>query len=115
MTEKPFDFMEGLTKKELIELDSCTRCNECLAWCPIQDVTDDRDASPPARIHAYKDFVERTHTLKGKLFSSGKVTAEELKKFLKILYGNAPFAVPVARSVQLESTPRSCGGAFAVS
>ncbi len=52
MAQKPFDFMEGLTKKELIELDACTRCNECLAWCPVQDVTDDPNISPPARIHA---------------------------------------------------------------
>lgn len=86
MTKKSFDFMEGLTKKELVELDSCTRCNECLAWCPVQDVTDDPSISPPARIHAYKGFVERTHTLKGKLFSSGNVTVEELKDFKDSLW-----------------------------
>ena len=86
MTEKPFDFMEGLTKKELIELDACTRCNECLAWCPVQDVTDDPNISPPARIHAYKGYIEQTHTLKGRLFSSKKVSKAELKNFKDSLW-----------------------------
>ena len=86
MTEKPFDFMEGLTKKELIELDACTRCNECLAWCPVQDVTDDPNISPPARIHAYKGFIETTHTLKGRLFSSKKVSKAELENFKDSLW-----------------------------
>jgi heterodisulfide reductase subunit D len=86
MTEKPFDFMEGLTKKELIELDACTRCNECLAWCPVQDVTDDPNISPPARIHAYKGFIEQAHTLKGRLFSSKKVSKAELKNFKDSLW-----------------------------
>jgi heterodisulfide reductase subunit D len=83
---KPFDFMEGLTKKELIELDACTRCNECLNWCPVQDVTKDPSISPPARIHAYKAFVEQKHTLKGKLFSSEEVGDEEMEKFKDALW-----------------------------
>jgi len=78
--------MEGLTKKELIELDACTRCNECLAWCPVQDVTDDPNISPPARIHAYKGFIEQAHTLKGRLFSSKKVSKAELKNFKDSLW-----------------------------
>jgi heterodisulfide reductase subunit D len=86
MTEKPFDPMAELTKKELIELDACTRCNECLAWCPVQDVTDDPNISPPARIHAYKAFIEKSHTLKGKLFSSKKVSEEELNNFKDSLW-----------------------------
>ncbi len=81
MAEKPFDFMEGLTKKELIALDSCTRCNECLQWCPVQDVTGDPNLSPPSRIHAYKGYIEKTRMLKGKLFGSKGVSKEELEAF----------------------------------
>ncbi len=86
MPKIPFDFVEGLTKKELIELDACTRCNECLKWCPVQDVTDDPNISPPARLHAYKGYIERSHTLKGKLFPSKPVSEEELKGFKESLW-----------------------------
>jgi len=81
MAPKSFDFIKGLTKKELIALDSCTRCNECLQWCPVQDVTGDPGLSPPVRIHTYKGYIERSRSLKGKLFSSLKVKEDELKTF----------------------------------
>jgi len=86
MKDDFFDFMEGLTKKELIELDACTRCNECIQWCPVQDVTNDPSMSPPARIQEYRAFIEKTHTLKGKLFPSKKAGEEELKKFKDFLW-----------------------------
>lgn len=86
MKDKPFDFMEQLSKKELIELDACTRCNECIQWCPVQDVTNDPSISPPARIQEYRAFVEQTHTLKGKIFPSKEVSEERLKKFKDSLW-----------------------------
>lgn len=86
MTEKPFDFVADLTKKELIELDACMRCNECLNWCPVQDVTRDPGTSPPVRIHAYKEFIEQTQSLKGKIFAAKTPGPEALQKFKAALW-----------------------------
>ncbi len=49
---------ENLKKRELIELDACTRCGECIQICPVQEVTDDPNISPPAKIHAYKSMLD---------------------------------------------------------
>ena len=86
MTEKPFDFVADLTKKELIELDACIGCNECLNWCPVQDVTRDPGLSPPVRIHAYKEFIEQTQSLKGKIFAGKTPGPEALQNFQDALW-----------------------------
>jgi len=79
-------FAEGLTKQQLVELDACVSCGECLKWCPIQDVTDDPSCSPPARIAMFRDFVEKEQGLKAKLFGSKEISEEDLKKFREILW-----------------------------
>ena len=38
----------SLSMKQLIELDACTRCGECLTWCPVYD-QDAKEAIIPRR------------------------------------------------------------------
>lgn len=54
---KRISFTEGLTRNQLIELDACTRCNECLKWCPVQRVTGKKEISSPEKIRIYKGFI----------------------------------------------------------
>lgn len=86
MSERPLDLLKDLTKKEMIELDACTRCNECIQWCPVQEVINDPTLSPPARIHSYRGFLERSQTLSEKLSSLNEVSEEELKSYKDSLY-----------------------------
>ncbi len=40
--------LHSLSMKQLIELDACTRCGECLTWCPVYD-QDAKEAIIPRR------------------------------------------------------------------
>ncbi|HDO35266.1 MAG TPA: (Fe-S)-binding protein, partial [Nitrospirae bacterium] len=85
MTEKT-SFVEGLTKRHLIELDACTRCSECLKWCPVQEVTGNRGISPPEKIRMYRDLINNTEGLKARLFGPRKVNRELLEEFAKAVF-----------------------------
>lgn len=85
MTERKVSFTEGLTKRQLIELDACTRCSECLKWCPVQEVTGRREISPPEKIRLYREFIENTEGLKARI-SGGGVDSKLLEDFVKAVY-----------------------------
>ncbi|MEJ2474728.1 MAG: hypothetical protein P8Y74_12695 [Desulfobacterales bacterium] len=40
--------LHSLKMTQLIELDACTRCGECLSWCPVYD-QDAKEAIIPRR------------------------------------------------------------------
>ena len=79
-------FVEGLTKRQLIELDACTRCSECLKWCPVQEVTKNRQISPPEKIRMYRELIEKTEGLKAKLFGPGEIDKKLLEEFSKAVF-----------------------------
>ena len=83
---KQQSFIEGLTKRHLIELDACTRCSECLKWCPVQEVTENRKISPPEKIRMYRDFIRNTEGLKARLFGPGEVSRQLLEEFAKAVF-----------------------------
>jgi heterodisulfide reductase subunit D len=85
MTEKRYSFAEGLSRRQLIELDACTRCSECLKWCPVQEVTGRREISPPEKIRLYREFIVNTEGLKARLFG-GKVDKRLLEDFVRAVY-----------------------------
>lgn len=83
---KKSPFIDGLTKRHLIELDACTRCSECLKWCPVQEVTDNRKISPPEKIRMYREFIRRTEGLKARLFGPDKISRQLLEEFTKAVF-----------------------------
>lgn len=85
MSEKN-SFVEGLAKRHLIELDACTRCSECLKWCPVQEVTGNRRISPPEKIRMYREFINNTEGLKARLFGPGEVNKKLLEEFSKAVF-----------------------------
>lgn len=84
--DKEFSYVEGLTKRHLIELDACTRCSECLKWCPVQEVTGNKKISPPEKIRMYREFIERTEGLKAKLFGPDEISKQLLEDFTKAVF-----------------------------
>ncbi len=85
MTERKFSFSHGLSKRQLVELDACTRCSECLKWCPVQEVTGRRQISPPEKIRLYREFIENTEGLKARI-TGGKVDRRLLEDFVRAVY-----------------------------
>lgn len=84
--DKKTSFLEGLTKRHLIELDACTRCSECLKWCPVQDATGNMKISPPEKIRIYREFIEKTEGLKARLFGKDEISRKLLEDFAKAVY-----------------------------
>lgn len=79
-------FAQNLTKQQLIELDACVNCGECLKWCPIQDVTKDPSLSPPERIRLYKHFIENETGILPSLFGRKENSNEQKERFRDILW-----------------------------
>lgn len=79
-------FVDNLTRLQLIGLDACTRCMECLQWCPVLDVTGDESLTTPEKIRVYGKLVRRQHGLGARLFGRPEVAPEVLEKLTEALY-----------------------------
>ncbi len=79
------NLIDNLSKRQLIELDACTRCGLCVDWCPVVSATEDYMNTPMEKIQLYKDFIQRAHGLRAKLLGP-RVDWEELGKFADSLY-----------------------------
>jgi heterodisulfide reductase subunit D len=79
-------FGKELSGIQHIELDACTQCGECLKFCPVQEVTDNPDISPPEKIRLFRELIRNTRGLKSKLFSSKKSDRKLLDDFAKAVY-----------------------------
>ena len=85
MTDKD-SFIKCLSPKQLLELDACTQCGECLKNCPVQDVTGDPSVSPPEKIRMFREFIKATDGLKPTLFGKGKIDRKKLEDFTKAVF-----------------------------
>lgn len=81
-----YSFIKGLTRLQLMELDACTQCGECLKHCPVQDVTGNTSVSPPEKIRMFRDFIKATNGLKGRFFGPGEINRRLLEEFTKAVY-----------------------------
>jgi heterodisulfide reductase subunit D len=79
-------FTKCLTPKQLLELDACTQCGECIRHCPVQDVTGDPGISPPEKIRMFKKFITATEGLKSVLFGTGDIDRKLLEDFTRAVY-----------------------------
>jgi heterodisulfide reductase subunit D len=79
-------FTENLTGQQLIELDACTQCGECLKFCPVQDVTGRPAISPPEKIRTFKEFIRATEGLKARLFGPREIDRKLLEDFTRAVF-----------------------------
>lgn len=75
-----------LTRQQLVELDACTQCGECLRYCPVQDVTGDASVSPPEKIRMFREFLKATSGLKARLFRPKDIDRNMLEDFTRAVY-----------------------------
>jgi heterodisulfide reductase subunit D len=79
-------FIGELSIKELMELDACTQCGECLRFCPVQDVTGNPKVSPPEKIRMFREFMKATDGLKARLFGQKEIDRRLLEEFVKAIF-----------------------------
>jgi heterodisulfide reductase subunit D len=92
-----------LDMKRLIELDACTRCGECLTWCPVYDQEAKEDLIPRRKIIDFlrvarsqsgllagimksKRIGEGLKNVIAKVFGYKELTKEQLDEFIFNLY-----------------------------
>jgi len=78
-------FSRCLSREQLVELDACTQCGECIKYCPVQDVTGNTAVSPPEKIRMYREFIKSTEGLKA-LLLGGEVDPKLLQEFTKAIF-----------------------------
>ncbi len=79
-------FSEELTQQQMLEIDACTQCGECLKHCPVQDVTGNPTVSPPEKIRMFREFIRASEGLRALLFGPGDVNRTLLEDFTRALY-----------------------------
>ncbi|MBF0559311.1 MAG: (Fe-S)-binding protein [Nitrospirae bacterium] len=88
MTDRDI-FTRYLSPQQLIELEACTQCGECLKYCPVQTVTGRPSISPPEKIRMFREFIKATSGLKARLFGppeAGAIDRALLEDFVKAVY-----------------------------
>ncbi len=78
--------LSKLSPKQLLEIDACTRCGECLRFCPIYSQKGEEGINPRGKIQAIKKFIRAQYGLLAKLFGPRKLSEEDLKKFSEMVY-----------------------------
>ena len=74
------------SSRQILEIDACTQCGECLKHCPVQDVTGNPSVSPPEKIRMFREFIRSTEGLKATLFGPKEVDRKLLEDFTRAVY-----------------------------
>ncbi|MDZ7695526.1 MAG: (Fe-S)-binding protein [Deltaproteobacteria bacterium] len=95
--------VSDLDIRRLIELDACTRCGECLTWCPVYDQDNKESIIPRAKVTDFLKIIRAQQGLAGRIMKSDKApeafralirsvfrykdpTEAEVREFVKNLY-----------------------------
>jgi heterodisulfide reductase subunit D len=72
--------LKRFTFVQLMELDACTRCGECIEWCPTFAEKSELDAITPLRkIEAVREFVNRQYGLRARIFGPRPLDGEAMQ------------------------------------
>lgn len=58
--------------RQLMELDACTRCGECVAWCPTFAEARDESIHPLGKIAREKEILRAQYGLRARVFGARK-------------------------------------------
>jgi len=96
--EKPGKIIDvsNLSWKQIMELDACTRCGECVKWCPVY-VQDSRESiTPRDKLRVFRKIIAVQNSLRrkwinpeswlGRLICPKLPTEEEIMKAAEALY-----------------------------
>ncbi|MEA1864208.1 MAG: (Fe-S)-binding protein, partial [Euryarchaeota archaeon] len=93
---------ERFTTSQLLEIDACTRCGECLNWCPVleeiqeetftpegrEGMTDKQkmDFSPKNKLTGMREMLNKGYGLRAKLFGPKQIPEDEVLKLKDEIY-----------------------------
>jgi heterodisulfide reductase subunit D len=78
--------LSNLSPKQLVEIDACTRCGECLNYCPVYAERGEEDIDPRGKIQVFKSFIRSQYGLWARIFGPKRLDEEKLKKFSEMVY-----------------------------
>ncbi len=79
---------KNLTAVQLMELDSCTRCGECVKWCPTYAASGQKPGlAPRDKILRWREFMNKSYGVKAKLFGPTEISGAELEEFKDDVHG----------------------------
>ena len=78
--------LSNLSPKQLVEIDACTRCGECLNYCPVYAERGEEEIDPRGKIQVFKSFIRSQYGLWARIFGPKKLDEEVLKKFSEMVY-----------------------------
>jgi len=85
--EKVRDILiSNLDMRRLIELDACTRCGECLTWCPVYDQDAKESIIPRTKVTDFLNIIRSQQGLIGRIVRSEK-GPDGLKKLIAAVFG----------------------------
>ena len=85
--------ISNLDMRRLIELDACTRCGECLTWCPVYDQDEKLGIIPRAKVTDFLKVIRSQKGLLGSIIRNEK-TPETFKKLLSFFFRYKEIAKP---------------------
>jgi heterodisulfide reductase subunit D len=100
MSEKP-EFVQyldlsNLSWHQVMELDACTRCGECVKWCPVYVQDPKETVTPRNKLRVFRKIIGAQYSLRNKFISPkswlGRLigpklpTEEEILKAADALY-----------------------------
>lgn len=85
-TTKPI--MSGFMKStQCLELDGCTRCQECMKLCPVFSVRPERQGVAPMHKNAkWRELLAKNNNLSAKIFGGKSLSEDEVKQFTEDMY-----------------------------
>ncbi|AKB31265.1 CoB--CoM heterodisulfide reductase 2 iron-sulfur subunit D [Methanosarcina siciliae HI350] len=79
---------KNLTAVQLMELDSCTRCGECVKWCPTYAASGQKPGlAPRDKILRWRQYMNKSYGLKAKIFGPTEIPQSELEEFKDDVHG----------------------------
>lgn len=70
--------VRNLSQRQLLELDSCTRCSECVEWCPVYAQDPKEDLTPRAKAKAFREILRAQEGVISMLAPPGSWLARRL-------------------------------------
>ena len=79
--------LEHFTLRQVLEMEACTRCGECIPWCPTYVAAGDEAITPLAKIGHFRAFWKAQHLgWLARLFGLRKPTEEDVAAFSRGTY-----------------------------
>jgi len=79
---------KNLTAVQLMELDSCTRCGECVKWCPTYAASGQKPGlAPRDKILRWRQYMNKSYGVKARLFGPEEIPQAELEEFKDDVHG----------------------------